>query len=230
MPHSSPHRAADYIAAASLRVIHEFSSRARYRSVNWQKNELTRLREIDICAGLAQFFGPSSRLAAQGIGGPDGIDLVVRGPTIRCEVKYFRPRARQWAGQITRDWEWLLGAQNVGHEFRKRCWVVFWPSTRLFNFTQCLGIPLQDSSRQYAPADYLPFLPYAEPVVGPYAVNERLQFRVPDLGARRECVIRMFGGRCVRLRVVGDFTFPLWAVVYERIVGDEVCESPCVQV
>ena len=100
MAYSTPHVAREFIFAASLRVCHHYVLTCQRLAKADKKLMLERTREIDLCSKLAEFFGPNAYLAAQGT---NQIDLLVKGPTIQAEVKYFRPPARQWSN-LTSDW------------------------------------------------------------------------------------------------------------------------------
>lgn len=138
MGYSTPHHAREFLVGASLAVVHDYQLRCQRRATSDKKALLGSTREIDLCSRLGAYFGPNAHLAAQGT---NDIDLVVTGPTIRVEVKYFRPPARQWA-ILKDDWDWLLATSNTNDEFRRRAWVVFWPSATadMYKFTNCLSV------------------------------------------------------------------------------------------
>jgi hypothetical protein len=222
MSYTTPHSVHEYLSAACLAINHDYIIRCQRRSIADKKALLTEAREIDLCARLGSFFGPVAHLAAQGQVGPNVIDLQITAPTIRAEVKYFRPPARAW-DQLTHDWDWLLATSNNGEEFRKRAWVVFWPSTSsgMFTFTNCLSVP-KSHGTQYSSQDFAPFTPYAEPEMPPNGVNQRLRFRVPS----RVSVIDMPDGKAVRVDIVGACTHPLWAAVYTRLTSNDAAAIP----
>lgn len=225
MAYESPHTVRDYLRAACLGINHQFVIHCQRRGVDDKRQILIDLREIDLCAMLAGFFGRSGHLAAQGVASSAAADVEIYGPTIRCEVKYFRPvsgsggasQSRPWA-QLSRDWEWLTNPTNNGQEFKKRAWVVFWPSTRMFKFTQCLSVP-KTQGTQYSSSDFAPFVPYAIPKMPTKGVNQRLQFRSPP---DRDAIIQLPGGKRVRCELVGAPTHPLWAAVYTRLTPTDV--------
>ena len=176
-----------------------------------KKRLLEQTREIDLCSKIADFFGPNAFLAAQGT---NQIDLIVKGPTLQAEVKFFRPPAKQWT-HLTSDWEWLLGFTSVNRNFDKNAWVVFFPSASLYKFTQCLSVTRSDSQR-FKISDYAPFSPFVNPVVPPNGVNEKLCFKSP----KSTSVIEMHGGKKVRVDIVGKHTHPIWCAIYSRITPD----------
>jgi hypothetical protein len=104
MAYTSPHTVREFLSAAALQVVHDCVIRCQHRTARDKKALLKSTREIDLCARLAAFFGAVAHLAAQGISASSEPDLAVAGPTIRAEVKYFRPPARNWA-DLTRDRE-----------------------------------------------------------------------------------------------------------------------------
>jgi len=214
MAYSTPHDVRDFLIAASLRINHDFVIRCQRRAVADKKQILESVREIDLCAQLADFFGPVAHLAAQSPTA-GAIDLEVDGPTIRAEVKYFRPPARNFSDRIKRDWDWLLSTTNNGKEFDKRAWVVFWPSVSvdMFSFTNCLSVP-RSHGAQYSLADYAPFVSYAEPEMPAKGVNQRLKFKdeVPS-----SHLIFVPDGKRVRCDIVGSPNHALWCAVYTRV-------------
>ncbi len=221
MGYSTPHSAREYLLAACLRINHEFILHSQNRSGVARKAILLETREIDLCAMMGGFFGRAGHLAAQGVGNDSAADLDVAGPTIRCEVKYFRPSARAW-GQLSRDWTWILGGTNTGREFSKRGWVVFWPSTSLFKFTNCLSVS-RSQGASYSKNDLAPFLPYAEAEMPKKGVNQRLRFRKKP---ERVSILQVPGGKRVRCDLVGATNHPLWAAVYTRITPGEAAAMP----
>jgi hypothetical protein len=222
MAYQSPHHAREFLFAACLAIVHDYALRCQRRPSAERKQLLERTREIDLCARLADFFGPVAHLAAQGT---DDIDLTVRGPTIRCEVKYFRPPAARWV-DLQKDWDWLLGVSSANDEFRKRAWVVFWPSAAsgMYRFTNCLSVSKGAGGDSFCLQDYAPFSPYAEPVLPKSSRNQRLRFKEPS----RLSIIKMPGGKRVRVDIVGQHTSPLWCAICTRTVdSDDPEESAC---
>jgi hypothetical protein len=215
--YKTPHTAREFLLAGALFICHDYKIRCQRRSVALKKELLRQTREIDLCARLAGFFGPTAQIAAQGMTGKKKVDLVVNGPTIRAEVKYFKD-AQSFDGKIKRDWEWMLATANTNKEFDKRCWVVFWPSAAadMFTFTNCLSVP-KSHGAQYACSDYAPFIPFVEPFLPPNGNLQHLRFRVPP----RESLIKIPGGKKVRVDIVGDTTDPLWCSIYSRMPPGE---------
>ena len=210
MAYSTPHDARTYLFGVALFICHDFKLQCMRRSKKAKKDLLSETREIDLCARMASFFGPSAHLAAQGT---DNVDLQIDGPTIRTEVKYFK-KAQQFVGKLRKDWDRPLAISNTNSEFSKRAWVVFWPSTKSFTFTNCLSVP-KSHGAQYSYADYAPFLPYAEPELPPHGNNQRLKFRAPP----RSSLVVIPGGKKVRVDIVGRISDPLWCAIYTRVVG-----------
>ena len=217
MAYTSPHSVREYLVAASLRVVHQSILHCQARSKDWKKDYLSNLREIDICAQLADYFGSSARLAAQG---NSDIDLVVKGPTLRAEVKYFRPPAVAWtSASVKKDWDWLLNCSTAGDEFRKRAWLVFWPcaSAGMFKLTNCLSVS-RSHGTQFSLEDFAPFATYATPEMPANGQNQRLRFH----NYPRESYVSLHGGKTVRVDLVGSHTHPLWCAIYTRVKSTDV--------
>jgi hypothetical protein len=143
MSYWTPHHVREYLFATCLRINHEYILHCQRRTPAVRMEILTGTYEIDLCGRLADFFGRAGHLVAQG----QASSSTVTGPSIRCEVKFFRPFvkgaqsvARSWLPDLCRDWTWLLKPTNNGAEFSKRAWVALWPSTELFKFTNCLSV------------------------------------------------------------------------------------------
>jgi hypothetical protein len=213
MGYSTPHEAREYFAAAALFICHDYVIRCQRRQTKDKKLLLKSAAEIDLCARLAAPFGPTTSLAAQGKLQSNSIDLIVSAPRLRAEVKYFRPPARNWS-QVKKDWTWLLSCTSAGGEFKKRAWVVFWPSVELYAFTNCLSVP-KTHGTQYSLLDFAPFAAYAEPEVPANGTNQRLRFKQPE----RTSILSLPGGKAVRVEVVGNISDPLWCAVYSRCVA-----------
>lgn len=182
------------------------------RPLKQRKKIVEEVREIDICRYLAGYFGHSGHLAAQGT---SDIDLEVKGPTIRAEVKYLRPKSGSYS-EAKKDWDWLMNVSNTGDEFKKRAWVVFWPSARndMFSLTNCISVPKSHDS-QYCLSDFSPFTPYAEPEMPPHGSNQRLTFRKDNHS--RTTIVEKPGGRRARVDLIGELTHPLWCALYTRV-------------
>lgn len=222
MAYHSPHHAREFLVAASLAVVHDYALRCQRRTVSDKKELLANTREIDLCSRLASFFGPVAHLAAQGT---RDIDLVVAGPTIRAEIKYFRPPAGQWVS-LRKDWDWLLDVPSANDEFRKRAWVVFWPSAsaKMYKFTNCISVT-RSHGNQFSLEDFAPFAPYTEPVLPLNGEKQRLRFKEPD----RLTILQMPHGKRVRVDIVGAQTGPLWCAIYTRTLqnaspAENVCQ------
>jgi hypothetical protein len=207
MAYRTPHAPREYISSSCLAVCHSFVIRCQRRSAQHKGELLRRTREIDLCAGISSFFGPVAKLAAQGT---NDIDLIIGGPTIAAEVKYFRPPAKNWTN-IRDDWDWLVDV-NAANEVRRRIWIAFWPSTEMFKFTNCLSVA-KGHVHQYSLLDFAPFVPYAEPARPGKATNQFLKFKTPS----RKSVLYLPGGRKVQVDIVGDTVHPLWCAVYSRV-------------
>jgi len=217
MSYTTPHSAREFLFAGALFICHDYKLRCQRRAVKHKKELMRGTREIDLCAKLGVFFGPTAQIAAQGMRGNDAIDLAVSGPTIRAEVKYFNDQ-QSFSGKLARDWDWLLSTSNANQEFSRRAWVVFWPSSAngMFTFTNCLSVP-KSHGTQYSHKDYPPFLPYAEPEMPANGVNQRLTFRTPP----RKSLIKFTHGKKVRVDIVGEITDPLWCAIYTRLPPGE---------
>jgi len=223
MSYKTPHDAREYLFGACLCIGHDFVLRCQRRSTADKKALLTHTREVDLCGRIANYFGPSAHLAAQGIGTHQGQDLEVEGPTIRAEVKYFRPPARAWTN-LTHDWTWLLGVANSNSEFRKRAWVVFWPSTSsgMFAFTNCLSVS-RSHGNAFSSEDFAPFVPYTEVEMPANGQNQRLRFNQQP---PQSSVIIMPQGKRVRCDIVGAVNHPIWAAIYTRVTPTEAKRFP----
>ncbi|MGH7983511.1 MAG: hypothetical protein ACREFF_10275 [Candidatus Udaeobacter sp.] len=222
MSYSTSHEIHEYLKAASLAVCHEYKLLCQRRSEEAKRQILLETREIDLCMRIARYFGASAHLAAQGT---NDIDIIVDGPTIRAEVKYFPSPARAWSEQVNRkDWDWLLATSNTNREFNKRVWIAFFPSTAFRKFTSCVSVTRGHNDR-FSLLDFAPFAPFVEPELPPHGVNQRLRYK-PVAQILRMSTIQLPGGKRVLARIVGDFTHPLWSVVYTRIAGLPVVAAP----
>ncbi len=213
MSYSTPHTAREYLKAACLSVCHDYSLRCQHRNDARKKLIVSETREIDLCSKIASFFGASAHLAAQGT---DDIDLIIDGPTIRAEVKYFLPPAVAWTA-IRDDWDWLLAPSNANNEFDKRAWIAFFPSISWHRFTACLSVT-KGHGNQFSLLDFAPFTPFTQTEMPANGTNQRLCYKPVDLRLR-DSVIQLPGGKRVRVEIVGDFTHPIWCAVYTRIPG-----------
>lgn len=215
MSYTTPHDAREYLKAAALRICHDYKLRCLGLGTSRTKTLLERTREIDLCARLADFFGPSAHLAAQGT---DDIDLLVYGPTIKAEVKYLIGHKNSWAN-VKEDWDWLAqDATNAGNEFSKWAWLVFWPTIEQYRFTACQTVT-RDHGTQYSSEGYAPFVTYVEPRMPPTGANQQLHFQAtpPRVG-----YISMHGGKTVRVDIIGDTKHPLWCALYTRCLSTAV--------
>lgn len=213
MSYSTSHEIHEYLKAACLAVCHEYVLLCQRRADSAKRKILLQTREIDLCMRIARYFGASAHLAAQGT---NDIDVIVDGPTIRAEVKYFPSPARAWSERANRkDWDWLLDTSNTNREFNKRAWIVFFPSTSFRKFTSCISVPRSHNDR-FSLLDFAPFTPFVETEMPPHGVNQRLRYKPSDQ-IPRTSTIQLPGGKRVLARIIGDFTHPLWAVVYTRI-------------
>ncbi len=214
MSYTTPHRLWEYMLGASLRINHGFYLQCQRRSERERKAILAATREIDLCATLASYFGTSCHLAAQGTTEPD---LKNDAPVFKAEVKYPFPNKTSWA-QVQKDWNWLLGRSNTNAEFNKRAFLLFWPSTSLYNLTACISVP-KGHGTQYSLLDYAPLSPYATPVMPARGVNQRLQFRQPT--SCSAVGLQMPNGKRVCMDIVGELTHPVWCAIYTRLTPDE---------
>jgi hypothetical protein len=215
MSYSTSHEIHEYLQGACLAVCHEYVILCQRRADDDKRQILIETREIDLCMRVARYFGASAHLAAQGT---NDIDIIVDGPTIRAEVKYFPSPARAWSDQANhKDWDWLLATSSANREFNKRAWIVFFPSTAFHKFTACVSVTRSQGDR-FAISDFAPFAPFVEPELPANGVNQRLRYKAAAQ-IPRNSVIQLPGGKRVLARIVGDFTHPLWAVIYTRIAG-----------
>jgi hypothetical protein len=214
LSYQSPHNAREFLFAASLQIVHDFQILCQRRAIDDKKSLVLAVREIDLCARLASFFGSVGHLAAQGT---DDVDLMVKGPAIDAEVKYLC--GRPWTNIVNgiekgvkADWDWLLEGSSAGDAFRKRAWVVFWPSADFRRFPGCVSVSKSAGGSRFRNRDFAPFAPFAEPVMPPTGKNQRLQFKAPD----RLSVLKLHGGKRVRVDIVGTVYSPIWAAIYTR--------------
>lgn len=215
MSYDTPHNASDYLKAAVLGVCHQRKLDSLGRSKAEVKKRVGQIREIDLCAGVADFFGMSAKLAAQGT---SDIDLKVDSPVIRAEVKFPIMNRSSWA-EVRKDLDWLLDATNAGNEFDKKAWIVFWPSIARFTFQQCLS-STRDLGTKFSNDQIAPFLPYT--TIDPPAkkrLNDRLTF---DKNAPRISYLKFPHGKTVKVELVGGLTHPVWCALYTRCVSTSV--------
>lgn len=201
-------------------VVHETKVRLAGHSLARKKEDLRSLREIDLCARLAHFFGASARLAAQGTA---AIDLEVHGPIIRAEVKYLRPPA-QSHDVVAQDWEWLLAATNAGREFSKRAFIVFMPSGAqdMHSFSSCVSLRrTRNGETQYAWSTIAPYRSFTR-VGQTGGGRQRLVWRQTP---PRLAVLHFHGGKRVRVDLVGKRTDPIWAALYTRTLPNATPEE-----
>lgn len=213
MSYSTPHDAREYLKAACLSVCHDYVLRCQRRKDRDKVELIAATREIDLCARLASFFGPVAHLAAQGT---SDIDLQIDAPTIRAEVKFFKSPARAW-NNYRADWDWLLAANNVGNEFSKRAWILFLPSIDLRRFASCVSVSKSHGSA-FSLNDFAPFSPFVEAIPTASGSSQRLAYKAIS-SVNRESIIKMPGGKRVRVELVGSQNHPIWAVIYTRVVG-----------
>ena len=215
MAYATPHHVREYLKAACLRICHDFALRCQRRPASEKHAFVKRTKEIDLHASIGTFFGPVSHLSAQGCG---EIDLIVDAPTIRAEVKFFRPPAQAWAN-LNGDWNWLLSVTNNGKEFRKRAWVVFWPGRSIARFPACLTVT-KSQGNNFALADYAPFAPYVELVMPKKGVNQLLAFK-SETDVPRTALLRLPNGKRVFVEIVGSVCHPVWCAIYSRLTPNE---------
>jgi hypothetical protein len=215
MAYTTPHHVREYLKAACLGVCHEYVFRCLGKTQAWKRQLIEKTTEVDLQARVGAFFGAAALLSAQG---RSIRDLIVEAPTIRAEVKFFRPPAQAWAN-LQGDWEWLLSVTNNGREFRKRAWVVFWPGKPVAKFTSCLAVT-KSQGNNFALADYAPFSPYVEPVMPQNGVNQRLAFK-SDNQIPRWTLLRLANGKRVLVEIVGSVNHPVWCAIYSRLTPNE---------
>ncbi|MEQ1503196.1 MAG: hypothetical protein ABMB14_13245 [Myxococcota bacterium] len=218
MGYTSPHDGREYLVAACLQVNHDHVIRCQARSNKWKKAYLGSTREIDLCAGVKESFGPSAHLGAQS--SKSLVDLDIRGPTIKAEVKYLRGR-HAWTSivkgnekGIKKDWTWLLGGTNTNDEFLKRAWIVFWPAISLFSFNECMSITRAHGTR-YDLADIAPFIPITVRSINPTSGNQELAF----VTSPSRVSLLVVGGKRVRVDLVGGVGHPVWCAIYTRVTS-----------
>jgi hypothetical protein len=214
MSYKTPHHAHEFLKAACLTIVHEYTLACQRKSQNERRNIVLLKREIDLHSRLAMHFGPEASMAAQGT---SALDLSISSPRIRAEVKYLRrkPNTYQpvnlWNGKkgVKHDWEWLLQLKNVGDAFRKTVLVFFLPSKSFLEFHQVCD--LKPVGTSFQKSDYAPFvrLVRRDP-----SNTSRLIYRDK---APHDLLIRMGGKVIVRRQMIGFTSQPIWALVYSRV-------------
>jgi hypothetical protein len=170
---------------------------------------------VDLQARVGSFFGAAAFLSAQG---RSIRDLIVAAPTIRAEVKFFRPPAQAWVN-LKGDWDWLLSVTNNGNEFRKCAWIVFWPGKSIATFPSCLAVT-KSQENNFALTDYAPFAPFVETVMPQNGVNQRLVFK-SEKNVSRMTLLRLPNGKRVMVEIVGSVNHPVWCAIYSRLTPNE---------
>lgn len=212
MGYTTPHSGREYLKAAALRVCHDYMLRSQYRSPETKRDLLKETREIDFCAQLGWFFGTSAFLAAQGTSEED---LIVEGPTLKCEVKFLRPPARAWE-TIEKDWVWLLSLTGVNDEFAKNGFIIFWPGTDLHPQEKCVNVPTE-ADGTYSTSKIAAMLPLVD--VSGSTLTWKAEAQV-----LRESFIIMPGGKRIRCDIIGTPSHPVWACLYTRATPTELDE------
>jgi hypothetical protein len=210
MGYTTPHTGREYLKAAALRVCHDYMLRALYRPTDQKRDLLKETREIDFCSQLGWFFGTSAYLSAQGTSEED---LVVEGPTLRCEVKFLRPPARSWE-VVEKDWNWLLSLTGVNDEFGRNGFIVFWPGVDLHSQQDCVSLPAE-SNGTYNKTKLAAMLPLID------VVGNGLSWKHGDSVSRQSFII-LPGGKRIRCDVVGDLSHPVWACLYTRATPRDI--------
>ena len=216
MAYTTPHHVREYLKAACLGVCHEYAFRCLGKNAAQKRQLVGKTTEMDLHARVGAFFGAPAFLSAQG---RSVRELIVEAPTIRAEVKFFRPPAKAWTN-LKDDWDWLLSVTNNGREFRKRAWIVFWPSKSVASFTNCVSVTKSMGNR-FASADYAPFSPYVEPMMPKTGVNERLAFKT-EKNIPRWTLLNLPNGKRVLVEIVGSVNHPVWCAIYSRLTPNEV--------
>jgi len=209
MVYTTPHHLREYLMGACLGINHAYRTWCEDREEDDQRQFLTATREIDLCARLATYFGTTCHLNAQGRKAPD---LVNDRPAFEVQVKYLVRKRSNWP-QTRKDWVWLQSAPGDGGD---KALILFWPSTSLYKFTNCLSVT-KSHGKQYSQLDFAPFVPYATVEVPPKGIHQRLTFKTPD---RRP--LELPGSFGVRVDIVGLQEHPIWAVIYTRLMPDEL--------
>jgi hypothetical protein len=217
MGYTTPHTGREYLKAAALRVCHDYMLRAQYRSVEHKQDLLRETREIDFCAQLGWFFGPSAYLSAQGTSEED---LVVEGPTIRCEVKFLRPPARAW-DVVEKDWNWLLGLTGANDEFLKNGFIIFWPGPELHPQKTCVTLPAETDGT-YSKSRLAAMLPLID--IAGSTVTWKAEALIP-----RQSFLIMPGGKRIRCDIIGTPSHPVWACLYTRATPQEIEDLKLIQ-
>lgn len=214
MSYKSPHHAHEFLKAACLTIVHEYTLACQRKTEAERRKIILSKREVDLQSRLAIHFGPEASLAAQGT---SALDLSISSPRIRAEVKYLRrkPGGRQpvnlWNANkgVGHDWRWFLNLSGNGDNFRKTCLVFFFPSKNLLTFDQVCD--LKPAGTSFQRTDYAPFLG----LVGPDPKNSALlKYRNKPL---QDLLIRLGGKVIVRRQMIGYLSQPIWALIYSRV-------------
>jgi hypothetical protein len=94
----------------------------------------------------------------------------------------------------------------------------------MHDFTQCVTVSKGHGSR-FSLIDYSPFTPYVEPEIPPHGTNQRLKFKKDDHD--RTSIIKIPGGKRVRVDIVGEMTHPIWCAIYTRVTSSDEIVKRC---
>jgi hypothetical protein len=206
------------LQGACLNIVHTYCLRCVRRKADIP-DILKSTKEIDLCAALGNYFGPSSHLHAQG---SSKADLLTDSPPFEVEVKYLLPNRTSWK-EVSKDWTWLRKWTSDGGTFRRRALVWFWPSIDLYDFGDCLKVTRQLRSA-YSEAGIAAFWPFTNVFPPPPGNKQRLEFAEPrHLGPH---AVKLPGGKRIRIDIVGSVHHPLWAVIYTRLIPTEFDALP----
>lgn len=218
MSYSTPHHAHEFLKAACISIVHEYTLACQRKSLTERRKIVLLKREIDLTARLVLQFGPEAALAAQGT---SDLDLVITSPTLRAEVKYLRrkPDGKQpvnlWNAKkgVKHDWDWLLSLKNTGDTFKKTCLVFFLPGQSILQFHEVCDV--KPAGTTFKPADVVPFARLVRPdKTDPRKLVYRSKYP-------HDLLIRIGKKVIVRRQVVGSIASPVWALIYSRVGTNE---------
>ncbi len=223
MSYSTPHSAHEWFKAAAMHVCHHYRLLGLRENAVQRKPVLRRLLEIDLCSKMSAFFGAETYLGAQG---NNNRDLDVRSPRLDAEVKYFGPNLKpSWAsGSLQKDWNWLK-VNLPNQSYSKAAFIVFWPSTQFFLFTDCLSLPKPAGHQtKYKLETMSPFACFTIGEDRPAPAKQKLVFDTNNLC--RRAYLQYAHNVTILYEMVALPTDMLWATIYSRVPRTAPAEDP----
>ena len=224
MSYTTPHSAHEWFKASALHVCHHFRLLGLRDNAEQRKAILKRLLEIDLCSKMAAFFGAETYLGAQG---NNNRDLEVQSPRLDAEVKYFGPDLKNsWAsGNLQKDWKWLR-EDLPNASYSKAAFVIFWPSTEFYQFTDCVSLPKPAGNQtDYKIETIAPFACFTRGEDRPGAGKQKLVLLETNDVCRR-AYIQYRHNATVLFEMVALPTDLIWATIYSRVKRAAPNEDP----